>query len=93
MKNLLLLSLLLFSLNTQAQYSTRIADDNTGLMITANGLCIATIAVFVKDGGEYTFQNGYNSNKISTPVYNRIVMFGVGITVSIGGLIYHKNHK
>lgn len=90
MKKLLFLSLLAFSLNAQAQYKIQQEKDNTGLMITASGLCIATIAVFVKDGGEYKYASGYNSTKVSTPIYNRIVMFGVSVTVSIGGLIYHK---
>jgi len=93
MKKLLLITCLLLSLNSTAQYKVKQEKDNTGLMITASGVVLGTIAVFVKDGGEYTYENGYNSTKVKTPIYNRIIMFGVSCTVSIGGLIYQHNHK
>lgn len=89
----MLIACLLFSLNSNAQYKNKFEKDNTGLMITASGVVLGTIAVFVKDGGEYTYANGYNSTKVKTPIYNRVIMFGVSFTVSIGGLIYQHNHK
>jgi predicted S18 family serine protease len=93
MKKLILLVLILFSLNSQAQYKVKYEKDNIGLVITGSGLVLGTIALFVKDGGEYTYANGYNSNKIKVFPTNRAIMFGISCTVSIGGLFYQRSHK
>lgn len=101
MKKLILLGLLALSLNANAQvkhnrFKSNYAQDNTGLAITASGVVLGTISIFVRDGGEYTYSNGYNSTKIYKPFIectNRVAMLGVSITISIGGLIYQHSNK
>lgn len=97
MKKLMLIVCLLFSLNSTAQYKNKTDKDNTGLVITASGLVLGTIALFVKDGGEWTnSRQGQNSYIVTKPWYTvpeRSIMFGISCTVSIGGLFYQRSHK
>lgn len=96
MKKLLLISLILLSLSSKAQYKVSYEKDKTGWMITASGIVLSTIALTIKDGGEFTYSNGYNSTSIIKPFWqctNRVVMLGISVSVSIGGIIYQRNSK
>ena len=83
-------------MNSLAQKKYNYERDKSGLVITAGGIVLSTIALTVKDGGEYTYSNGYNSTKVIKPFYqctNRVIMLGLSVTISITGLIYQYNNR
>lgn len=92
-------ALLLFSVSADAQ--TRATyDKTTGRMVTAAGIAFSIIAVTVPDGGNWTYIRSGNSpgsqQKVYKPFFQqpaRVTMLGIGVTFSIGGLIFNHNNK
>lgn len=96
MKQLITLMLILACLSSTAQNKLRQNDDKSGFLITGTGVVFSIIAIAVPDGGNWTYSNGYNSKVINKSFFQqptRVAMLGVGLTVSIGGLIYQKRNN
>ncbi len=95
MKKLILISLLFLSTSGFSQYKTDI-HENKGLIITIGGLGFTTAAILEGNFNYTTYQtvpNGNNSfqvNKTTKPFfqqYPRSIMFTVGVSLTITGLI------
>ena len=74
------------------QYS----GNKAGMGLVAAGAISMSIGFLLPDGSEWTFAKGYNSQIITKPFYRnpaRVTCIGIGLTLSIGGLIYNKNHR
>ena len=96
MKKLFLMLMLVLTMNLQAQSKRQHSQDQIGTGVAIAGLVFSVIAITVPDGGEFTYGHGYNSNKITKPFYqcpNRTIMLGIGVTLSVGGLIYQHNNR
>lgn len=73
-------------------------EDKTGIALVGSGIVFSVIAVTVADGSEWTWkQTGpYTQQRVYKPFWqnpSRAVMLGAGVTITIGGLIYHKHNK
>jgi len=98
MKNILLTLLICSTLSVNAQYKKQKQSNpdkpGTGLMVAG---CIAmSIGFLLPDGSEWTFANGYNSQRIVKPFYKnpaRVACIGIGLTLTIGGATYNKTNR
>ena len=96
MKKLLIGVLLLSSLSASAQHKNPIHLNKSGNGLIIAGCISMSIGFLIPDGSEWTFSKGYNSQVITKPFYRnpaRMTCIGLGLTISIGGLIYNKNNK
>ena len=98
MKKLIIGVLLLASLTISAQSKSKKQDsgNKAGMGLVAAGAISMSIGFLLPDGSEWTFAKGYNSQIITKPFYRnpaRVTCIGIGLTLSIGGLIYNKNHR
>ena len=98
MKKLLLVLILLCGINLQAQKRSSSSDKSEGIALLLGGTSF-TFAAVIEGGSQYgTYkpsQNGKNTNSVlfnppfiaQTP---RNIMFGIGLTLTITGLISLK---
>jgi len=100
MKKIITIILLLICINVNAQSRPKVSysKDNTGVVMSISGIIFSTIALTVSDGSEMTWKNTgpYMQQRVYKPWYqnpSRLVMFTAGITLTIGGGIYHKNKR
>lgn len=95
---LIILALLTFlSLNVNAQQKSKKthSSDKAGYGLVTAGAISMSIGFLIPDGSEWTFSKGYNSQVITKPFYKnpaRVACIGVGLTLTIGGFAYNKNH-
>lgn len=93
MKKILLTLLISSSLSSFAQYKKRDYSDKPGTGIMVVGCIAMSIGFLLPDGSEWTFANGYNSQRIVKPFYKnpaRVTCIGIGLTLTIGGAAYNK---
>jgi len=86
---------ILFCLTSNSQNKLKQTDDKSGFLIAGTGMVFSIIAITVPDGGNWTYSNGYNSKVINKSFFTqpaRVTMLGVGLTLSIGGLIYQQRN-
>lgn len=98
LKLLILAFITFLSLNVNAQQKSKKAhsSDKAGYGLVTVGAISMSIGFLIPDGSEWTFSKGYNSQVITKPFYRnpaRMTCIGLGLTISIGGLIYNKNNK
>lgn len=98
MKKLIILTLLLLSFNIQAEKPNKITyNTNSGLVLVGTGVAFSLIAIACPDGSEWkNSKMGQGSYIITKPWYQnpaRDIVLGIGVTFSIGGLIYQHNNK
>lgn len=98
LKLIILIFLAFLALNVNAQQKSKKthSSDKAGIGLITVGAISMSIGFLIPDGSEWTFSKGYNSQVITKPFYrnpSRVACIGVGLTLSIGGLIYNKNHR
>ena len=96
MKKILLTLLVCTSLNANAQYKKQNKTDKPGTIVMVAGCVAMSIGFLIPDGSEWTFANGYNSQRIVKPFYKnpaRVTCIGIGLTLTIGGAAYNKTNR
>ena len=96
MKKILLTLLISSSLNSNAQYKKQDRSSKPGTGLIAVGCIAMSIGFLLPDGSEWTFANGYNSQRIVKPFYKnpaRVACIGIGLTLTIGGAAYNKTNR
>lgn len=96
MNKVLLTLLILSSLNSNAQYKKHDRSSKPGTGLIAVGCIAMSIGFLLPDGSEWTFANGYNSQRIVKPFYKnpaRVACIGIGLTLTIGGAAYNKTNR
>lgn len=97
MKKLLIGVLLLSSLSVSAQHKNPIHLNKSGNGLIIAGCISMSIGFLIPDGSEWTYSSGgLTGTIVRRPFYtntSRMSCIGVGLTISIGGLIYNKNNK
>jgi len=94
MKRLITIALLCLCMTGYGQ-NKKYSDNSTndyGLIMMSGGIVLSVIAVAVPDGGNWTYSNGFNSKVINKPFFQqptRVVMLGIGVTLTIGGIVSH----
>jgi len=96
MNKVLLTLLILSSLNSNAKYKKHDRSSKPGTGLIAVGCIAMSIGFLLPDGSEWTFANGYNSQRIVKPFYKnpaRVTCIGIGLTLTIGGAAYNKTNR
>lgn len=84
------------NVNAQSRSKKSYSNDKAGIGLVASGALSMSIGFLIPDGSEWTYSKGYNSQIITKPFYknpSRVACIGVGLTLTIGGFAYNRNHR
>ena len=96
MKKIILTSLLILSCIVSNAQRKNVYTDKTGICISCAGLIFTGVA-FIPNGSDWTYTQ-QNGNRTITKTTlekqpERVVCFGIGIIVTIGGIINYSKSK